>query len=84
MINKGPVREITAEEFAARCLEFIDEIRETGNELIVTREGAPAVQVLPAARPNGGRRSLAGTVKFNLTDEEFVHFGTEEEWEVLS
>jgi prevent-host-death family protein len=84
MIIKGPIREITAEEFAERCLELIDEVRDTGEELIVTREGTPAVQVMAAARPNGARPSLIGSVKFNLTDDEFVHFGTEAEWEALN
>ncbi len=61
VISKRPVREIAAEEFAARCLELIDEVAETGEELTV-RHNARSVVIVPA--PSLNRPSLREMVTF--------------------
>ena len=61
MISKRPVREISAEDFAERCLELIDEVAETGEELIV-RQNGHSVVISPAPRLN--RPSLREVVTF--------------------
>ena len=75
MISSGPTREISAEEFAARCLELIDEVAATGEELIV-RQNGHAVIVRPAPMKN--RPSLRGMVTF-MGD---VETPIDDEWEV--
>ena len=38
---------IEASEFKAKCLAIMDEINETGEEVIVTRNGRPVSRLLP-------------------------------------
>ena len=41
------VRTITASEFKANCLELMDEIDETGTELVITKNGRPVSRLIP-------------------------------------
>jgi prevent-host-death family protein len=63
-------KEITATQFKARCLRLLDEVAETGETLVVTKRGRPVVRVEPT-RP---RQDLRGSVKLNISAEEFVNF----------
>jgi len=38
---------IKASEFKAKCLSLMDEINETGEELIITKNGTPVSKLLP-------------------------------------
>ena len=38
---------ITATEFKAKCLALIDEVRERGGELIISKHGLPVARLLP-------------------------------------
>lgn len=49
------VREISEGEFAENCRELLDEVAATGEEIVVTRDGAPVARVLPPAAGNGDR-----------------------------
>jgi len=40
--------EVTATEFKAKCLALLEEVRETGELIIVTKHGKPVAQVSPA------------------------------------
>lgn len=53
------IQEIAAGEFKTRCLALLDEVAETGREIIVTKRGKPVAKLVPL-RPN----SLIGSVKF--------------------
>jgi prevent-host-death family protein len=48
----GP-RTINASEFKARCLKLMDEVNETGEEIIVTKNGRPTARLVPY-RPTPG------------------------------
>ena len=48
----GP-RIIKASEFKARCLKLMDEVNETGEEIIVTKNGRPTARLVPY-RPTSG------------------------------
>jgi prevent-host-death family protein len=61
---------ITATQFKARCLRLLDEVAESGETLVVTKRGRPVARVEPAQPP----RDLRGSVKYNISDEELVHF----------
>ena len=41
------VRTITMSEFKANCLELLDEIDETGAELVITKNGRPVSRLVP-------------------------------------
>ena len=56
----GREHEIAAGEFKARCLALLEEVAETGHELVVTKRGRPVAKVVPVEKP----RSLKGSVVF--------------------
>ena len=63
--------EIAAGEFKAQCLALLDEVAETGREIIVTKRGKPVAKVVPIEPP----KSLEGSVTvlgdiINIFDEE--------------
>lgn len=69
--------EITATQFKARCLRLLDEVAETGRPLVVTKHGKPVARVEPAT----ARKSLRGSVTFNISDEELIT-ASMGEWEM--
>lgn len=46
-MTMGKKREIPAGEFKARCLALLDEVRETGQEIVVTKRGKPVAKLVP-------------------------------------
>jgi len=59
---------ISASQFKARCLALLDEVSETGSELVVTKRGRPVAKLVPVE----GGVSLRGTVTYNVSDEELM------------
>jgi prevent-host-death family protein len=53
-------RVVPAGEFKAHCLRLLDEVQETGEELIITKRGRPVARVLPAHEPEAP--SLVGSI----------------------
>ena len=47
--NRGR-RTIPAGEFKNRCLALMDEVNETGTEIIITKHGRPVSRLVPAAK----------------------------------
>lgn len=45
----GAIRTIPASEFRAKCLKLIDEIQESGEEIVITKHGRPAAKLMPHA-----------------------------------
>jgi prevent-host-death family protein len=52
-------QEIPAGEFKTRCLALLDEVAETGREIIVTKRGKPVAKLAPLTP-----KSLKGSIKF--------------------
>jgi len=46
-ISAGKTREIAAGEFKAKCLAIIDEVSESGQEVIITKRGKPTAKLVP-------------------------------------
>ena len=44
-------RTIKASEFKARCLRPMDEVAETGEEIVITRRGRPVSRLAPCREP---------------------------------
>jgi prevent-host-death family protein len=61
-------RAVTATRFKAECLGLLDRVAETGEELVITKHGAPVARVVPASSP----RSLRGTVTYHVDDDELI------------
>ena len=70
MVMSQAIREITATQFKARCLRLLDEVAETGEALVITKHGRPVARLEPPLRPD----DLRGSVKFNISDDELIHF----------
>lgn len=60
-------RTIPAGTFKARCLAILDEVEESGGEVVVTKHGRPVARVVPleGARPG---RSVRGSVLWSSED----------------
>ena len=71
----GNKNEVAAGEFKAQCLALLDEVAETGKEIVVTKRGKPVAKVVPIEPP----KSLEGSVTIlgdvmNIVDPD--------EWEI--
>jgi prevent-host-death family protein len=60
--------EITASQFKARCLALLDEVAESGAELVVTKRGRPVARVSPVDE----EASLRGSVEQLVDDDELI------------
>ena len=63
--------EIGAGEFKARCLALLDEVAETGQEIVVTKRGKPVAKLAPIDPPRGLEMSvrILGDIISPLDDE---------------
>ena len=43
----GGVRTIKASEFKAKCLQLMDEVAESGQEIVITKKGKPVSRLTP-------------------------------------
>lgn len=59
---------MSASAFKAQCLAVLDEIALTGQPVVVTKRGKPVARVVPAEE----QRSLRGSVRFLVSDEELI------------
>jgi prevent-host-death family protein len=58
------MRTIKASEFKAKCLQLMDEVANTGESLIITKNGRPVAQLGPVvSRPKTLRGLHKGLVK---------------------
>jgi prevent-host-death family protein len=61
-------RVVSATHFKAHCLALMDEVAQTGQRLIVTKNKRHVVRVVPAAE----RWSLVGSVRQLVSDDELI------------
>ena len=54
------MRTVKASEFKAKCLKLMDEVAESGEPLVVTKNGKPIAQLRPIGRE---RKSIWGLHK---------------------
>jgi prevent-host-death family protein len=60
METEPDMRVIKASEFKAKCLKLMDEVAQSGEPLVVTKNGRPIAQLTPISRE---RRSIWGLHK---------------------
>ena len=53
--SSSATRTITANEFKAKCLKLMDEVAESGEEIVITKNGKPVAKLSPY-KPASGRR----------------------------
>ena len=81
-------RTIKASEFKATCLKLMDEVAETGEEIIITKNGRPVAKLTPyRERPktlfgiDRGRYEIIGDIDGALSDVEW-DADTGKNWEL--
>ena len=79
----NPLHEsIGAAEFKARCLQIMDQVKETGAEVTITKHGHPVAKLVPIAS-QVTRPPLLGSCKGSLIilDDDDLVPSTEHEWD---
>jgi prevent-host-death family protein len=76
------MKRLPAGEFKAKCLSLMDEVMETGEEIIITKRGQPVARLVPALpeKPTRIWGCREGTVEI-LGD---IVASTGEEWDAES
>jgi prevent-host-death family protein len=75
---RAPQR-INASEFKARCLGLLDEVSESGAEIVITKRGKPVARVVPIGP---AKSSVRGAWKdFARVRGDIVHIDWSEEFE---
>jgi prevent-host-death family protein len=78
------VKTLAISEFKATCLAVLEEVRASGEPVLVTKRGEPIAEVVPPSRPAGGKRRLGGMVgTARITGDIVSPVVAEDEWEVL-
>lgn len=62
------VKEISATQFKAQCLAMLDDVADSGSELVITKRGRPVARVVSA--DDGA--SMEGSVEFLVGDDELI------------
>lgn len=76
----GFSRKVPAGEFKARCLAFMDEVRDRGGEYVITKRGAPVAKLVPVRME---RRPLLGSMKGTVKVRGDIVSPLDEPWEAL-
>lgn len=69
----GPLRTIAAAEFKAKCLKVLDDVRDSGAYIVITKHGHPVAKLVPVDA-TGSRPPLIGSHKGQISyapDETF-------------
>ena len=73
------MRTIKASEFKAKCLKIMDEVASTGEPVMITKNGVPITQLIPARRKP---ETLFGSMKGSVTYIGDIISPVDVEWEV--
>lgn len=75
---------IAISKFKATCLAVLDNVRRTGQPILVTKRGEPIAEIVPASRPANGRRRLGMLAESGRVVGDIVAPAVDEkEWESL-
>jgi prevent-host-death family protein len=78
------MKEIAISKFKATCLAVLENVRKTGNVIVVTRFGQPVAEIVPPSaskRPKRWVGSLAGTGEIN--GDIVAPVSDEDDWDAL-
>jgi prevent-host-death family protein len=71
---------IKASEFKAKCLRLMDEVRETGKEYIISKNGVPVSKLVPIKTK---RTTLFGMHKDQITIKGDIVSPLDVEWDAM-
>ena len=65
----GASRTMKASEFKAKCLKLMDEVAETGEEIVITKHGKPTARLVAyrGSRRNRGSARIMGRSRYSAT-----------------
>lgn len=75
-------RTIPAGEFKNRCLALMDEVNETGEEIVITKHGKPVSRLVPAKERNPILGMYRDQIK--ITGDIMAPALPLEDWEAIS
>jgi len=73
------MKTISASKFKAQCLALLDDVDESGGEIVVTKRGRPVAKVVPVDGDRG--ESMQGSVTQLVSDEELI--APIEDWDAV-
>jgi len=71
---------IKASEFKAKCLALMDQVNETGDEILITKNGVPVSKLMPVINKP---KTLFGIKKNQLTITGDIIEPLNVQWDVL-
>ena len=75
------MRTIKASEFKAKCLRIMDEVAATGEPVVITKNGVPITQLIPARRRP---ETLFGALKGAMPLKGDIIAPVEAQWDALA
>jgi prevent-host-death family protein len=75
------MRTIKASEFKAKCLKIMDEVAATGEPVLITKNGIPITQLIPAKRKP---ETLFGALRGSVFIKGDIIAPVDAEWNALS
>jgi prevent-host-death family protein len=75
------MRTIKASEFKAKCLKIMDEVAATGEPVLITKNGVPITQLIPAKRKP---ETLFGALKGSVSIKGDIIAPVDAEWNALA
>lgn len=73
--------EIAAGQFKAQCLKLMDQVKQTREEIVITKHGKPVAKLVPI--PERSSRSIIGFMKGSVQMTGDIVSPLDEDWEVL-
>ena len=75
------MRTIKASEFKAKCLKIMDEVAETGETVVITKNGVPVSQLVPIKRR---LETLFGQLKGSISITGDIISPVDANWDAVS
>ena len=82
MVTRCGMRTIKASEFKAKCLKIMDEVAETGESVVITKNGVPVAELVPVKRKP--LKTLFGAMAGSMVITGDIISPVDVEWEALS
>ena len=75
------MRTVKASDFKAKCLKIMDEVAASGEPVLITKNGVPISQLIPAKRRP---ETLCGSLKGSVSIRGDIIVPVDAKWDALS
>lgn len=75
-----PHETVKASEFKAKCLQLMEEVKETGKEIVITKNGEPVSKLVPIRHKP---KTLFGAHRGKIVIKGDIVAPLDPEWEAL-